>query len=424
MKQTLSAATGRVIGLDVARGLAVIGMFVAHVSAGSDNPVVSRLISAADGRSSILFATLAGLSLAILSGRMWPYSGPDMLAAKTRILTRAACLVVISGILSMMNEMVALILIYYAVWFVLAIPFLRWRPRNLFIAAGCFWLFGPLMYTYGMTVLEKLGLVMYGGESNFIVTILLTGVYPGVVYMGYVLAGLGIGRLDLSAKKIQATLVLVGSSLALIFYSASDLFLALIPTSTGYDPGSVADPWSESGGFGWDSSLSWPDPFNVLGMSPHSNTLFEAFGSGGVALGVIGLCLLGGRILGLVAFPLAAVGSMSLTAYSAHVIAIWNSETLAMRETNTGLGWLVLVTMVACTIWRLTIGRGPLEWILYRLSHRAARSVLREAQFVPQVAPTVSQPIIAGPSPSHDAAWQVSQSPTGEVPAGEASDRA
>ena len=51
----------RVFGPDLARGIALLGMFAAHV-------VVDRAENIYDGRSSILFASVAGVSLGLLTG--------------------------------------------------------------------------------------------------------------------------------------------------------------------------------------------------------------------------------------------------------------------------------------------------------------------------------------------------------------------
>lgn len=68
-------STGRLIGIDLARGLAVFGMYAAHVgpdpSAGGPLGFVLEL---ARGRSSALFALLAGFSLVLITGR--PHPGP------------------------------------------------------------------------------------------------------------------------------------------------------------------------------------------------------------------------------------------------------------------------------------------------------------------------------------------------------------
>ena len=57
----------RVVAVDVARGLAVLGMFAAHMW-----PRVELDERVFDGRSAILFATLAGISLGLSSGGARP----------------------------------------------------------------------------------------------------------------------------------------------------------------------------------------------------------------------------------------------------------------------------------------------------------------------------------------------------------------
>ena len=59
----------RFLGLDAARGLAVLGMVIAHsvlTPAWGSGP--AALLGFVHGRSGILFATVAGVSLAIISG--------------------------------------------------------------------------------------------------------------------------------------------------------------------------------------------------------------------------------------------------------------------------------------------------------------------------------------------------------------------
>ena len=128
----------RVVGLDVARALAVFGMLGAHVGAvASDVGLLpSSWLGVVNGRSSILFAVLAGISVALLSGRTVPVHGDDLVRARVRIFVRAAWVLVIGGALEALGTDIDIILGVYAVLFVLALPFLRWPPRRLLLAAG------------------------------------------------------------------------------------------------------------------------------------------------------------------------------------------------------------------------------------------------------------------------------------------------
>lgn len=382
-------------------------MFVAHVGPERDG-LLGWILNLADGRSSILFATLAGVSLAILTGRNVPYTGVQWLQAKIRIYTRAAILLLISAALSLMNDIVALILAYYAVWFVLAIPFLRWRPRNLFIAAGTCWILGPIVATYLPAFFEKAGMDMYGDASGFIIETLLTGTYVGVIYMGFVLAGLSIGRLDITKKSVPLTLLPVGASLAIVGYGLGYLLTRLgleasddgwyaEAGSNAYYPGDPGYDWANpdwrADGYGpdWYPDYEMPEPYFLYGAEPHTSTIFEAIGSGGVAIATIALLLLGGPILGKILYPISAVGSMSLSAYSIHIVAIWAIPALVFPESLWPLVWLILTALVLCSLWRRFLGRGPLERLLYNASRKAAR-IIPDPADTPQPAPASSLP--------------------------------
>src|SRR6478735_5927074 len=85
----------RIVGIDVARGLAVLGMMTAHVGPEADDVSVGDLMGLADGRPSALFVVLAGLSLALLSGGAAPVDGRDLARARARIVGRALVVLVI-----------------------------------------------------------------------------------------------------------------------------------------------------------------------------------------------------------------------------------------------------------------------------------------------------------------------------------------
>ena len=119
-------------------------MFGAHLRIGDELTTdPSTWAAVVDGRSSILFATLAGVSMALLSGRTHPADGVELVRARLRIAVRAAWVFAIGAVLEWLDTFVAIILGVYAVLFVLALPFLRWPPRRLLVAAGVIAVAGP-----------------------------------------------------------------------------------------------------------------------------------------------------------------------------------------------------------------------------------------------------------------------------------------
>src|SRR5215207_6017259 len=84
----------RIAGVDLARGLAVLGMVAAHVLwiENFDARDASTWIAVVDGRSSILFATLAGVSIGLVTGGTRPLAPPEMRLARERLAVRGALL--------------------------------------------------------------------------------------------------------------------------------------------------------------------------------------------------------------------------------------------------------------------------------------------------------------------------------------------
>ncbi|GAB3607260.1 hypothetical protein GCM10027413_26690 [Conyzicola nivalis] len=340
----------RIVGIDIARGLAVLGMYGAHV--GVTEPLVftepATWLDVVNGRSSILFALLAGVSIAIISGRTRPVDGTELRAARIRILVRAALIFAIGMLLIWLDTRIAVILPVYAVLFVAAIPVLRWRPRSLFVAAGILAIVSPILAAI-TTVLVPV--------ADPVVDLLLTGHYPAVIWIVFVLVGLGVGRLDVTARVVQLRLLAVGAGLAV----------------AGYGLGVAANRAV------LESTAPVPVDIGMLATTePHSGSPFEVVGSTGFALAVLALCLLVATRARIPLYPIAAVGSMALSAYTAHVVIVAIIGDGAFTQNDNGL-YLAFIggALVLCTGWALLFGRGPLERVLTWASNLAARTTRR-----------------------------------------------
>jgi len=381
----LAGGPGRVPGVDVARGIAVLGMFTAHVGVTTpDAGPAWWLLDLSHGRSSILFALVAGVSVAIVTGGPRPPDGEPLRRARLRLLVRAVLLLVLVALLDLLGTRVALILGFYACYFVLALPVLRWPPRRLLTLAAAVALVGPPLAYWGPEALVRAGLRPPHDGSGAVTDFVLTGHYPAIVWMAYVLAGMAIGRCDLRSDRLRTGLVVGGLAAWAVF---SVLSAAAVGAAGGEEVvrTEVASRQSVDGApFAWDSP--WPGVAGLLLAGPHDDTTLEVLASGGFAVAVVGLCLHVGRVGRWVLAPLAAVGSMALTVYSVQIVAIWRWDLLG-STTNGPLLAMVLVTLAAATAWRFLLGRGPLERLVGAVSDRAAGP--------PSALPTVPA---AGPS--------------------------
>jgi uncharacterized protein len=345
-QRTLSP--GRLYGVDVARGLAVLGMMAMHVGVDDEFDFLrpGTWIGVADGRASILFGTVAGISIALMTGRSTPVQGEELIRARLRILIRAVIIFALGGLLVMLGTDLELILEYYGVMFAISLPFLRLPSRKLFALAGVFAVLAPLIVLLLDHVLAS------APEVSAIVEFVVTGDYPVLIWLTFFFAGLGIGRLDLSSPRVQTRLVVVGSALAVAGYVLGVVLALLMRRVEGAD--------------------------EIFTVEPHSGSVFEVIGSGGFAVAVIGLCLFIADRVRWPLFPIEAAGSMALTVYSLHVVAIAAIGDGALEQTDDVLllGF-VLVTLAGATLWRLTAGAGPFERILASVVRRATTPEVR-----------------------------------------------
>lgn len=132
------------------------------------------------------------------------------------------------------------------------------------------------------------------------------------------------------------------------------------------------------------SVLGGLDTWSLVSTEAHSGSGFDLVGSTGFALVVLALCLLVSGLflsgplastpLRWVLYPIAAVGAMALTAYTGQIVVIAAAfpVTAFTQPDNTFCLLFLLVTLVACSLWTLLLGRGPLERLLGWASRRVA----------------------------------------------------
>nr|WP_279395524.1 heparan-alpha-glucosaminide N-acetyltransferase domain-containing protein [Thermobifida halotolerans] len=372
------------VGVDVARALAVFGMFTVHLGVTSiglaDGPAADAFHELTRGRSSALFAFLAGVSLALLSGRRNPLGGEPLRRATSKILVRAAVLALFGVFLDLLGTSIAVILVYYAGYFLLALPLLRLRATALAATAAAIALLGPQLSYLLRAALGNPGAppASITGIGDF----LLHGYYPAFTFMAFVVAGMAVGRLDLHAAPIRAALAGTGGALALLGYGGSWLLLyplggirriaeTYIPYYYGTSTGTVSpEGWqmlrtvAEEEIASLHGTVPTDSPAWLLVASPHSGTTFEIAGAVGTALLVLAGCLVLADLLRWGVYPLAAAGSMALTCYVGHVMVIAVLGDAAHDTTPWLLETFVAGALLFATLWKLLLGRGPLERLL------------------------------------------------------------
>ncbi|MGP4009262.1 DUF418 domain-containing protein [Streptomyces sp. 4N124] len=365
---------GRLVGLDLARGLAVFGMYAVHVGpAPGQDGVIGFLMELAQGRSSALFAVLAGFAVALITGLRTPKTGSAGRQAVAKVIIRAVILIALGTALTLTGTPVVPILAFYGLFFLLVLPLYRLGAKPLALIAVGWALVGPqLLYALKPVVGGRVFLSY--GQADGPVSLFFTGGYPALTWVPFVIAGMAVARCDLAATAVRIRLAFTGVALAVTGYGGSWLAVRLVPGAA------EAVREAESGsGMSSMSSVS-PDsigifgdtPAGMLASAPHSEATLSIAAATGVAILVITACLSAMDAfprLHRLAGPVIAVGSMSLTAYVYHIVAIWLLDTEELTLTGQPLyvllGFIASITVLA-TIWSRFFQRGPLEWLMGR----------------------------------------------------------
>jgi uncharacterized membrane protein len=346
----------RIDGVDAARGLALIGMFIAHVAPAVEALTAAEFLALADERPRLLFALTAGIGLGFMSGGVRPISeGRGEL--RRQIAVRAVILIALGMLIwSTLNPLVFIILDVYGVAFLVMLP-LVFVSRRATLGLGI------------ALLAVTPALASIGAHSEFVNTVRQTplkfladwavgGAYPVIVWVSVMLIGLALARYDLTSARVIGVAALGGTAAASVFLPISRLLPA---------PEVVAD-------------MAWSVPLRAS---------LETLGNVGVGVLTVAAMLtltaiarpVVRRVAGTLLSPITAMGSMPLSIYTIHLVIIGLAKHVE-DGVVTDDSWPLLVSlivgsMVFAWLWRRYLGRGPLERLLRWASGRSRASTDR-----------------------------------------------
>ncbi|MBB5514102.1 putative membrane protein YeiB [Rubricella aquisinus] len=340
--------SNRLIGLDIARFCALVGMIIVNfdvvvVRAGSPSSTLADLLQ---GRAAAMFVVLAGIGFALGMQRL------AQREAIRRTLIRSAALMAIG--LANMAIFPADIIHYYAVYFLAALPLLWARTYLIALLAATL----PLLFVVLTDVFdyeagwdwETLTYHGFWTIDGFARNLLFNGWHPVVPWLSFLLLGLMLARAPLAVPAVQMRMILGGLGVALIAELASFLLV-----------GSIADPELA------EILLTEPLP---------PGPLYSLAGSGW-AVCAIGLCLRTAAALDRlhIARIILPAGQHTLTHYIAHiVIGMGTMEAFGRIGAGTGteaLIWAIAfspMAVAASYLWSLRWRHGPFEGVVRALT--------------------------------------------------------
>jgi hypothetical protein len=294
---------------------------------------------------------------------------------------------------------IAVILTNYGLLFLLAIPLLGLRPRTLMWLCAGWVVVVPLLSQAWRAHLpagpgDQIGLADLTDPVGLLTRLALTGYYPVLTWLAYLLAGLAVGRLHLRRLGVAVGLTLGGVLLVVAAWVVSASLVTVGWThlvAAGPDR-VVAAPWGQTqlelrGLYGTTPTTSW---WWQAVVSPHSGTPSDLAQTIGSALIVLGLALIAcraveaagrsapARLAAGVVEALARTGSMTLTLYCVHVVAADAQQQVAARTTL--LLAHVAAAVAVASVWRARAARGPLEQVVHSVSRAAGRAAGRSGR--------------------------------------------
>lgn len=393
------SSLARLVGIDIARFVAIVGMLMVHIlDPLSSGPIVRWAI----GNASTLFALLAGVSV-VLSVRRYLAQG-QVGAARLAVATRGLALIAIGLVLGLSPSGIVVVLVYLGASLCGASLLLTLRSGILATLAAVLALAVPPLNLWARTTL---GVTQETGSASiseavgdplaFARGLLLTGTYPVLTWIVYIVIGMLIARALTAAmaagrdRRFAWTLTLGGATTAALTIVAAEFVYRLWARSqlpSGLEsqlpPGVSIDDIFRGAQFGGPSSFS-----QLFLDTPHSGSLLDIVRGIGFAAAVIGACLLIFGNQSRTPFPvrpIAAAGAAPLSSYVLHVLLHTALTLAALPLAAAGateapwwlFGWGGVAVQLAAVLVLGTLlaalrRRGPLETLMSGAATATAR---------------------------------------------------
>ena len=370
-------SASRLIGLDMARGIALIGMIAVHtIEAGTRTGDMSLAWTLAAGKSAALFALLGGVGIAFMTGRTAAPRGMDALRAAATPVVRGLIIALIGltvgGLVAYADA--AVVLAYLGVMFALAGLLVPLRTRSLLVLGFGWAIVSPFISHVVRQSLPQaepvnLGLGALADPGSLLQTLVFTGAFPAFTWMAYICIGMALGRSALTSRLVIAKILAGGVLLTLVTSVASSIltdgFHLRQRLADDVASGMSLSRFTDYLVFGADGTLPTTSWWWLGLISPHTATPLDLLHTIGTSLIVLGGCLALAKVFGTRFLLLAVPGSMTLTLYTLHVLALQ-----PLRGFSDNVHFLVQVVLLCpfAIVWGRYYQQGPMERMLSTLT--------------------------------------------------------
>jgi uncharacterized membrane protein YeiB len=354
----------RIIGIDVARALAVIGMIIVNfkiVFGENGTHWIKSIASVFDGKAAATFVVLAGIGLALMTNSSIENNDlPKLKIARNRILKRALFLFIIG--ISYIQIWPADILHFYGIYMVIILLLLSRSKRTILISAISIIIAFPILMTFwdyeagwNFNTLEY---QRFWTINGFMRNLFFNGFHPVIPWTSFILFGFWFGKQDLHKHTfIKKT-----------FWISTTIFISIQALS--YFSISFLSEGNQ------ETALELAQ---IIGTSPMPPLPIYMFNGIAIAFTIISACIIIAKKFenSFIIDALNKTGQLALTFYVAHVIigmgiieAIDPSKmgnSSAECSVTYALGFSLFCILFA-VIWRKYKKHGPLEWLMRKIA--------------------------------------------------------
>jgi uncharacterized protein len=360
LKPQALSPNNRIVGYDLARAVAILGMLLVNFSvllgSGTSDPTwLDYLIEMIKGRAAATFVVLAGVGLSLLTKSVSLSKDRAAINAKRLTLLKRSFFLLVIGLFNFFISPISDILHFYAVYIAIGACLLTLSNRSLAVLALATITARPVIMI-GFEVVKSWDFNTVAGTGIWNVPgvighFLFNGCFPVIPWMAFVMVGMWIGRRDLSDHYLRKKILLIGIGAVAFSESVSRVFIH-VSSWAQLDPKGLL-PW-----------------FGIAAGDPTPLCMLSAMGT---ALVVISLSMMLADRCGNARWlnPHIAVGQTALSLYVAHII-VGNLFLKAIETHEMELlffpvwGTIVFYTsaLLFSYYWTKRFRKGPLEFFM------------------------------------------------------------
>jgi uncharacterized protein len=354
----------RIIGIDVARALAVIGMIIVNfkiVIGENGLGWVKSFASIFDGKAAATFVVLAGVGLALTTNSAVKNNDLAKLkVARIRIAKRALFLFILGT--SYVTIWPADILHFYGIYMAITILHLTCKEKTILVSGISIIIAFPVLmmflnYETGWN-LDTLNYHDFWTFKGFMRNLFFNGFHPVIPWTAFMLFGYWFGKQDLHSDKFVKKIFWISISTFISIQLLSYVTILLL---------SEGNP---------EAAIELTEIFGTNPMPPLPIYMLNGIT---ISFTIISSCILIAKKFkdSFIIDALNKTGQLALTFYVAHVIIgmgvieIINPSKMGKYTVEFSVTYALvfsLLCIVFSVIWRKYKKSGPLEWMMRKVT--------------------------------------------------------